>query len=134
MNKDINSPILSTSSANNLTSISTPTLTSTLNLNKNLNTNKNAHVNTIKEKDDQVIEEKLNEFIIPPVLQTYDINADINMMSEVGSGWLMLDGKEDVRIKNPLIQTSDKQNSLIPLRADATLKQDLIEFRKNQKM
>lgn len=96
--------------------------------------NSNLTYKPITKNQNPIIEKQIDNFIIPPVTQAYDINADINQMTEVGSGWLMSDGKEDVKIKNPLIRTSDKQNSLIPLRADSTLKQDLVEFRKNFKM
>lgn len=77
--------------------------------------------------------EKMDEFSIPPVSQAYDIDANIELMSEVGSGWLLSDGREDIRIKTIAGHVSSKNKTLIPLRADPSLKQDLAEYRENQK-
>lgn len=75
-----------------------------------------------------------NDFIPPQISNTFEVSADILTLAEVGSGWLMADGREEKRTRQAAVssQPIDSQiNGLVTIRAEAPLKQDLAVYRKD---
>jgi hypothetical protein len=72
-------------------------------------------------------------FTHPEVSSTFEVSADIMTLAEVGSGWLMADGREEKRtrqISSRAQPIASRDNGLMAIRAHAPLKQDLVEYRK----
>lgn len=80
--------------------------------------------------------ESKDEFIPPVVSNTFEISADILTLAEVGSGWLLPDGREEKRSAVDSHSFTGHQNSssqgrgLIAVRAPPSLKHDLTEYQR----
>jgi hypothetical protein len=74
-----------------------------------------------------------SSFTLPEVSNTFEVSADIMTLAEVGSGWLMPDGREEKRtrqLSSSSQPVASGANGLVAVRAHAPLKQDLAEYRK----
>jgi hypothetical protein len=91
-----------------------------------------------QSKEKEQGKEQETECIPPLVSQTFEISADILTLAEVGSGWLLPDGRDEKRSAvgdrdTPLQIGSSRGRGLISVRAPPPLKHDLLEYQREFK-